>query len=158
MDPGRGRAAGDSPGKRTLGCRGGVVVRRYGRHATLAEHTTARGREAERLARDHLQARGLQMLAANYRCRYGELDLVMRDGAVLVVVEVRSRRSDRHGSPEASIGYRKARRLARSARCFLRDHPQFGGMMLRFDIVGILAAGERARVRWVPNALEFDGR
>lgn len=137
---------------------GGAVMRRHGRDTTPAEHGTARGRKAENLARDHLQARGLRMLAANYRCRYGELDLVMRDGAFLVVVEVRSRRSERHGAPEASIGFRKAQRLARSARCFLREHPQFGGMMLRFDVVGILAAGERARVRWIPNALEFDGR
>ena len=136
MDPGGGRQARDSRGNRSL----------------------ARGREAESLARQYLQARGLKMLAANYRCRYGELDLVMRDGACLVVVEVRSRRNARHGAPEASIDFRKARRLARAAGCFRRDHPQFNGMMLRFDVVGILTGGERARIRWIPNALEFDGR
>lgn len=97
------------------------------------------------------------MLAANYRCRYGELDLVMLDDGFLVVVEVRSRRSDRHGTPEASIDFRKVHRLRRSAGCFLRDHPQFGGMMLRFDVVGILSGGDRARIRWIPGALEFDG-
>ena len=136
MDPGRGRQARNTRGNRTL----------------------VRGRKAEELARRHLQDRGLKLLTANYRCRYGELDLVMRDGAFLVVVEVRSRRSDRHGTPEASIDYRKRGRILRSARCFLRDHPQFGGMMLRFDVVGILTGGESARIRWTPNALEFDGR
>ena len=98
------------------------------------------------------------MLAANYRCRYGELDLVMRDGASLVVVEVKARRSDRYGAPEAFITGRKMRCLTRAARSFVRDHPQFGGMMLRFDVVGILTRGPRPRIRWIRDALQFDGR
>ena len=117
-----------------------------------------RGSEAEDLACRYLRARGLQLLAANYRCRYGELDLVMRDGAQAVVVEVRARRSDRHGAPEASITRRKRRSLMRSAQCFVRDNPQFNGMMLRFDVVGVLTGAARARVRWIRNALQFDGR
>ena len=117
-----------------------------------------RGSEAERQACGYLEARGLKRLAANYRCRYGELDLVMRDGAQLVVVEVRARRSDRHGAPEASINHRKRRSLMLAARCFIRDNPQFNGMMLRFDVVGVLAEANRARFRWIRNALQFDGR
>ncbi|MCY3605825.1 MAG: YraN family protein [Gammaproteobacteria bacterium] len=117
-----------------------------------------RGSEAERLACGYLEVRGLKRLAANYRCRYGELDLVMRDGAQLVVVEVRARRSDRHGAPEASINHRKRRSLMLAARCFIRDNPQFNGMMLRFDVVGVLTEASRARFRWIRNALQFDGR
>ena len=116
------------------------------------------GAEAEELACGHLEARGLKPIAANYRCRYGELDLVMRDGAQLVVVEVRSRRSERHGAPEASITHRKRRSLMRAAQCFIRDNPQFNGMMLRFDVVGVLTDAARARFRWIRNALQFDGR
>ena len=98
------------------------------------------------------------MLAANYRCRYGELDLVMQDGAALVVVEVKARRSDRYGAPEASITVRKMGCLTRAARSFVHDHPQFSGMMLRFDVVGILTRGARPRIRWIRDALQFDGR
>ncbi len=118
----------------------------------------APGPEAERLARRYLEARGLKLLAANYRCRYGELDLVMRDGASLVVVEVKARRSDRYGAPEACITFRKIRCLTRAARSFVHDHPQFSGMMLRFDVVGILTRGARPRIRWIRDALQFDGR
>lgn len=125
---------------------------------TVSRAGPRKGSEAERLACGHLQARGLIRLAANYRCRYGELDLVMRDGAQLVVVEVRSRRSDRHGAPEASISHRKRRCLMRAAQCFVRDNPQFSGMMLRFDVVGVLKEASRARYRWIRNALQFDGR
>ena len=117
-----------------------------------------KGSGAEKLACGYLEARGLKRLAANYRCRYGELDLVMRDGAQLVVVEVRARRSDRHGAPEASINHRKRRSLILAARCFIRDNPQFNGMMLRFDVVGVLTEATRARFRWIRNALQFDGR
>ncbi len=82
----------------------------------------------------------------------------MRDGACLVFVEVRSRRSAHSGTPEASLTARKVRRLKRAARCFMRDHPNFGGMMLRFDVVGILTCGPQAQIRWIPDALQFDGR
>ena len=116
------------------------------------------GRAAEDLACRYLGTRGLKLLAANYRCRYGELDLIMRDGAQLVVVEVRSRRSDRHGAPEASLTRRKRLCLMRAAQCFIRDNPRFNGMMLRFDVVGVLPGAERARLRWIRNALQFDGR
>ncbi len=117
-----------------------------------------RGRKAEDLACRYLRAHGLVFLTANYRCRYGELDLVMRDGPALVIIEVRARRSDRSGAPEASLTAHKIRCLTRSARCFLRDNPRFGGMMLRFDVVGILIRDGRARIRWVRDALQFDGR
>lgn len=116
------------------------------------------GAEAELQARRYLQAQGLEFLAANYRCRYGELDLVMREGACLVFIEVRSRRSDRAGAPEASLSRRKMRCLTRAASCFIGDHPRFGGMMRRFDVVGIITHGSHAGIRWIRNALQFDGR
>ncbi len=131
---------------------------RPGPELTQAGQDLRPGQRAEILACRYLRARGLKLLAANYRCRYGELDLVMRDGAVLAVIEVRARRSDRYGAPEASLTARKVRCLTRAARCFIHDHPQFGGMMLRFDVVGILGRGNRPRIRWIRNALQFDGR
>ena len=135
-------------------CRRRQVDKRSGN----AVSGSRRGSEAENLACEYLEARGLKLLAANYRCRYGELDLVMRDGAQVVVVEVRSRGSDQHGGPEASITQRKRRALMRAAQCFIRDNRQFNGMMLRFDVVGVLTDAARARFRWTRNALQFDGR
>lgn len=130
---------------------------RFGEAIGRAGSAAGKGSEAEGLACRYLLGRGLALLAANYRCRYGELDLVMRDGAQLVVVEVRSRRSERYGAPEASLTRRKIHRLGRAAGCFLRDHPQFNGMILRFDVVGIVTGLNRAPVRWIRNALQFDG-
>lgn len=125
------------------------------RHGLPAPRT---GPEAELEARRYLEARGLEWVAANYRCLYGELDLVMREGVRLVFVEVRLRRSDRAGLPEATLTAPKKLRLARAAKCFIGENPRFGGMMFRFDVVGILTGGPRAGIRWIRNALEFDGR
>ena len=116
------------------------------------------GHNAELLARRRLEAQGLELVAANYRCRFGELDLVMRDGASLVFVEVRARNSAVYGAPEASITAKKKRCIMRAARAFVREHPRFGGMMLRFDVVGILTRGPSPRFRWIRNAIQFDGR
>ncbi|HEX7329785.1 MAG TPA: YraN family protein [Casimicrobiaceae bacterium] len=77
------------------------------------------GARAEALAADHLRARGLAIVARNYRTRFGEIDLVARDGAVVVFVEVRMRRSASFGGPLASITQAKRRRLALAARGYL---------------------------------------
>ncbi len=133
----------------------GRTTRRSPRDSALGRGA---GPEAERQARRYLEAKGLTFVAANYRSRYGELDLVMREGACLVFVEVRSRRSARAGSPEATLTARKMRCLTRTARCFIGENPRFGGMMLRFDVVGILTRGPQAGIRWIRNAVQFDGR
>lgn len=83
---------------------------------------TELGRAAEERALAYLQQRGLQLVERNVRWRHGEIDLVMRDGATLVFVEVRQRTSRRFGGAAASIGVAKRARLWRSAQYFLRRY------------------------------------
>ncbi len=88
-----------------------------------------------------LQAAGCRLLARQLRCPAGELDLVMRDGAQLVFIEVRLRTDARYGSAADSIGPAKQRRLARAARWWLQAlaRRHFGGAVppCRFDVVTI---------------------
>lgn len=108
-----------------------------------------RGAAAERMARMHLQQAGLHFLAANLRYRVGEIDLLMRDGPVLVFVEVRSRRSSAYGGAAASVDARKQLRLRRAAQCLLRE--RFGHAdwpACRFDVVAI----EAGRLAWIRDA------
>lgn len=95
--------------------------------------TAADGRRAEALAADHLRAQGLAIVARNFRTRFGEIDLVARDGPVIVFVEVRMRRSVSFGGALASITAAKQRRLTAAARGYLamlgREAP------CRFDAV-----------------------
>lgn len=108
-----------------------------------------RGSEAERLACQHLQAAGLTLHETNYRCRFGEIDLIMQDGETLVFVEVRERRHGGFGSGADSVDARKRARLTRTAYYYLQRQPRLPPC--RFDVVSIGAGG---RLDWITNAFD----
>ena len=96
------------------------------------------GAEAERAATEFLIASGYQIVEHNFRCKAGELDIVARDGDVLVFVEVRSRSDDDHGHAVEMIGRTKQRQVIRVARHYLAiAAPHFE--QCRFDVVAITA-------------------
>lgn len=97
--------------------------------------TTESGRQAEDRALAYLQSQGLVLITRNFRSRRGEIDLVMRDAATLVFVEVRKRRSQRFGGAAASISATKQARLWRCAEFFLLRYP--AAPACRFDAVCI---------------------
>ena len=105
------------------------------------------GRYGEQLAADHLAGLGMQVLARNWRCREGELDLVVRDvDGTLVFVEVKTRSGTGYGEPSEAVGRRKAARLRVLATRWLaeqRSTPggtvgRAGSVDLRFDVVSIV--------------------
>jgi putative endonuclease len=107
-----------------------------------------RGLAAERLAASYLVDHGLVVSQRNYRCRYGEIDIIARDGATLVFVEVRQRATDSFGGAAESITAAKRIRLVAAARHYLarlRKMPP-----CRFDAV--LVQGQPPRVEWIRNA------
>ena len=75
----------------------------------------------ERLARTHLEAAGYRVAAANYHCRWGEIDLIARDGDDWVFVEVRTRRGSSHGEPEETLTEAKAGRIILAAQHYLSE-------------------------------------
>lgn len=111
------------------------------------------GAAAESLAALHLEAAGLSLLTRNYRCRMGELDLVARDGEVLVIAEVRLRRSAQFGGAAASITWQKRRRIVRATRHLLAREPALQRLRVRFD--ALVVEGEGA-IQWFKGA--FDAR
>ena len=113
---------------------------------TGAQH---RGRVAEDLALSFLLAQGLALGVRNYRCRGGELDLVMKDGDQWVFVEVRYRRTSVFGSPQATVNAAKQRRIALAAARFLSRHPDDPA---RFDVVAV--SGDPPRIEWIRDAFE----
>ncbi len=109
-----------------------------------------RGEQAEALAAAFIEERGLRILARNYRCRHGELDLIARDGDMLVFIEVRSRKDTRFGGAAASINASKREKLLKAARHYLAALPV--GPACRFDAV--LLTGEPPRIEWLRNVIE----
>lgn len=97
----------------------------------------ALGRYGEDLAVEHLRRQGLVILARNWRCSAGELDVIARDGATLVICEVKTRSSRAYGSPLEAVGPRKLRRLRELALRWL-DEQGIHVPDIRFDVIGIL--------------------
>jgi putative endonuclease len=97
----------------------------------------ALGKYGEDLAVRHLVGAGFTVVERNWRCAVGEIDIVARDGATLVIVEVKTRRSLAYGSPAEAVTPRKIDKLRELALTWLREHPR-ERRNLRFDVIGVL--------------------
>jgi putative endonuclease len=113
------------------------------------------GHAAERKATHWLEARGLSLLHRNWRGRSGELDLVMRDGPVLVVVEVRARPGRSHEDAMFSIGPAKVRRLGSAVREYVACHRIDEEVPIRIDVVTVAGDPLHPTVRWWRGAIQI---
>ncbi len=108
------------------------------------------GKESENFARRYLEKRGLVFVAANYLCKRGEIDLIMREQGVLVFVEVRFRKNADYGDGAETVTMSKQRKLIRAANHYLLEQKLYGKIDCRFDIIAF--AGEDDTVNWLKNA------
>lgn len=111
------------------------------------------GQAAEQRALDFLQRQGLTLVTTNYHSRFGEIDLILRDGNVLVFTEVRMRSSVDFGGAGASITHAKQAKLVKTAQQYLTQfsHPP----ACRFDAV-LLGASNNDAIEWIQNAFSAD--
>ena len=116
--------------------------------------TRQQGSRWERAAECFLRRRGLRTVTRNYTCRFGEIDLVMLEGPVLVFVEVRYRRHELYGSGADSVTPAKQRRIVTAARQFLRSNAMHCQRACRFDVVSIRGGPESAEIDWIRDAFE----
>jgi putative endonuclease len=110
--------------------------------------TASAGKLAEDLAAAWLERKGLRLVTRNYRNRGGEIDLILRDGATLVFVEVRLRSGSEFGGAGESIDAKKRRRILQTARYYLAGQPE---QPCRFDVV-LLDRLEPAAIQWLRDA------
>jgi putative endonuclease len=101
------------------------------------------GKYGENVAASHLRAAGLTILERNWRCDIGEIDIVARDGDVLVVCEVKTRSGLGFGNPLEGVTARKAQRLRRLAMRWLTER-DLRPADIRIDLVGVLQTGHGA--------------
>jgi len=109
-----------------------------------------KGDSAEQQALAYLQQQGLSWVCNNFRCKAGELDLVMKDGAVLVIVEVRFRKSERFGGALASITRQKQARIIAATQHYVIIN-NLSHSAIRFDVVAI--SGD-SHINWIKNAFQ----
>ncbi len=113
------------------------------------------GRQAEEQACNFLLRRGLTLVERNYRCRLGELDLVMRHADTTVFVEVRYRGGTALVSATASVDRHKQARLIAAAQHYLQQHPAAARGPCRFDVIAVAPTAGENRVEWITNAFEL---
>lgn len=109
-----------------------------------------KGDSAEQLALAYLQQQGLHLVCSNFRCKTGELDLVMKDSGVLVIVEVRFRKSDKFGGALSSITRQKQMRIVSATQHYVIIN-KLNHVAIRFDVVAI--SGDN-RIDWIKNAFQ----
>lgn len=107
----------------------------------------------------HLRTAGLRVLARNFSCRYGEIDLIMNDDSgherdCTVFVEVRYRNSEARGGGLASVGPAKRAKLLRTAAVYLQDNPRLANLPCRFDVVACNGTPQTPSFDWVRGAFE----
>ena len=111
------------------------------------------GRQAEQRCRRFLEARGLVIIAGNYRGPRGELDLIAREGDCTVFVEVRFRQRRHYGEGLETVDRHKRARLVATAWHYLQRHPRSARGPCRFDVVSI---GGDEQIRWIKNAFGLE--
>lgn len=111
------------------------------------------GKAGENVAARFLAESGLNILTHNYRCPKGEMDLIARDGEVLVFIEVRTRRSSYRGWGEESITQQKAKRLRQIASYFVLRQGYKSWPSLRFDVLALRWLSETPEILWIKGAL-----
>jgi len=110
------------------------------------------GAWGESLAADYMRSKHYKILATNYRCRYGEIDLIAANGEFLVFVEVKLRKSNKFAQAAEYVDYYKQNRLRSTAEMFLADNPT--ELQPRFDVIEIYAP--QGMETKIPNILHLE--
>ena len=112
------------------------------------------GKLGEDIAVDYLKNEGYRIIERNYRCVFGEIDIVATDRDVIVFVEVRSRRSAKYGYPQESVGLNKKMKVSKIALNYIKEK-QFQDCRARFDVVAIKILPEGNEVKLIKNAFDL---
>jgi len=108
-----------------------------------------RGDRSEQLACNYLEKQGLQLIDKNFRCKYGEIDLIMQDQKTLVIVEVRFRKSNQYGGALESITTKKQSRIIATTQHYLLTNKIKS--LIRFDVIGMSSDTD---INWIKNAFQ----
>lgn len=121
--------------------------------ATMTGSRKRLGAWGEKVAADHLKASGYELVDRNWRCRQGEIDLVVRKGQELVFVEVKTRRGQQAGMPEEGLTRRKSQKLVNLAKLYLAEHDLTADWRIDLVAVELDSSGKFVRCEHIPNAV-----
>jgi len=110
------------------------------------------GKIGERAAAEYLKNSGYKIMAMNFRTRWGEIDIVARDGDCLVFAEVKTRSDERYGAPEEAVTRTKQQHLVKAAQIYLSQTKQAHALW-RIDVLALLKQNDGFSVRHLQNAV-----
>ncbi len=115
-----------------------------------------RGESAEQHACEFLKARKLRLIEKNFRCKFGEIDIIMLDKQSLVFVEVRYRKNSAFGSGAETVTLQKQKKLVKTAQYYLQRHPETAQYACRFDVISMSAAdySNKTEIDWIKDAFQ----
>ena len=105
------------------------------------------GNQGEAIAVSFLENSGIQILERNYRNRFGEIDIIAKDGNILLFIEVKYRKDESFGYPLESVSYFKQQRIRKLARYYLNEKHYYAHTV-RFDCIGIIGT----KIEWIKGA------
>lgn len=109
------------------------------------------GKWGEKLATKYLKARGYRIVEKNYSCKLGEIDLIAEKSNYLVFIEVKTRRSDSFGLPQAAVGYRKQEKIRKVALYYIAFNED-KDQQIRFDVISIMAQDVKPQIEHFKEA------
>ena len=112
------------------------------------------GKLGEVIARAYLRKNGYRIVETNYRCGLGEIDIIATEGDTVVFIEVKSRRTDRFGPPQAAVGFQKQRKISLLAQFYMKEK-QLQNCRARFDVVAVRFTVTKPRIDLIRNAFEL---
>jgi len=115
------------------------------------------GQHCENLALRYLRTQGLRLIERNFRCRFGELDLIMQSDSCIIVVEVRYRRSSHYGGAAVTVTRNKQLKIIKSTQQLLQHRPALNNLAVRFDVVAISGLLASPKISWLKAAFSADG-
>ncbi|MBI1911544.1 MAG: YraN family protein [Deltaproteobacteria bacterium] len=119
----------------------------------MSFYKIAFGKKGEEEAERILKKQGYKIIEKNYRCRFGEIDIIAKDGDTIAFVEVKTRVNDRFGSPKSSVDYRKQKHITNASAYYLNEKG-LDDSSVRFDVVSLELGGDRFSFELIKDAFE----
>lgn len=112
------------------------------------------GKRGETLAISFLKKNGYRIIESNFRCRYGEIDIIAQEGKTVAFIEVKTKTNNRFGSPTQAIDLRKQRQVSKTALIYI-SQKRLTNYSARFDVVGVNIKGSNSEIELIKNAFEL---
>ncbi len=109
------------------------------------------GNKGESIAEEYLKQKGYKIIQRNYRCRFGEIDIIAKDGNTVVFTEVRTKQNNNFGSPQESITPAKIEKISKASLSFIQEK-KMAGFSYRFDLIAITFSQGRQNIEHIENA------